>query len=175
MVSSAYARFQSIEEPASLTSVENALADVFVRQHRFSAARPLYEQALRRAAEAGLDVIQALTECNLGNLALARGRYDQALEYLERLRRRYHALGMPHESAYADLELTEAYLELNLIAEADAIYARVTPVFASLGCAPSRHGRWHTPGKRRCSLATTLPHVNDFFRRASCSRLKETR
>lgn len=129
----AYARFQSIEEPALLASIENALADVLMRQHRFSAARPLYEQALRRAAEAGLDVIQALTECNLGNLALSQGRYDQALEYLERSQRRYHALGMPHESAYADLELAEAYLELNLIAEADAIYACVTLVFASLG------------------------------------------
>lgn len=40
---------------------------------------------------------------------------------------------MPHESAYADLELAEAYLELNLIVEADAIFARATPLFASLG------------------------------------------
>src|SRR5262249_3093138 len=56
-----------------------------------------------------------------------------ALDYLERSRRRYAALDMPHESAISELELADAYLELNLAPEAAAIYARVTTTFAELG------------------------------------------
>ncbi|MFN3371957.1 MAG: CHAT domain-containing protein [Chloroflexus sp.] len=129
----AYHRFSRTDDPALLAGVENALADVLVRKQAFTAAQALYEQALQRAIQAKLGVIQALTECNLGNLALAQGRYDQALEYLEQSRRHYAALDLPHESAYADLELAEAYLELNLAAEASAILHRVTPIFAQLG------------------------------------------
>jgi hypothetical protein len=40
---------------------------------------------------------------------------------------------MPHESAIAEQELADAYLELNLAPEAAAIYARVVPTFAELG------------------------------------------
>ena len=40
---------------------------------------------------------------------------------------------MPHESAIAEQELADAYLELNLAPEAAAIYARVIATFAELG------------------------------------------
>lgn len=72
-------------------------------------------------------------ECNLGCLALYQGRFDQALDNLERSRRRYAALDMPHELAIAEQELADAYLELNMAPEAAAIYTRVAPRFAELG------------------------------------------
>ncbi|HEY3231159.1 MAG TPA: CHAT domain-containing protein, partial [Roseiflexaceae bacterium] len=78
---------------------------------------------------------------------LFQGRYDQALDYLERSRRKYAALGMSHMSASTELELADAYLELNLAPEAAAIYTRVIPTFAELGMraeqarALASHGR----------------------------------
>ncbi|NJM06162.1 CHAT domain-containing protein [Candidatus Gracilibacteria bacterium] len=129
----AYGRLLKSGDPALIAGLESGLADVLTLRQQFSAARELYEQALGRAETASLTVVQAETECNLGNLALAQGSYAQALTYLERSRRRYIALEMPHESAYADFELAEAYLELNMLPEAAAIFARVTPVFAELG------------------------------------------
>ena len=102
-------------------------------QHQFRDAASLYQQALARAEAAGLEVTRAVIECDLGCLALFQGRYDQALDYLERSRRRYDALGMPHESAIAELELADAYLELNLAPEAAAIYSKIIPLFAKLG------------------------------------------
>lgn len=75
---------------------------------------------------------QAGIECNLGALALSQGQYDRALDYLERSRRGYQALGMPHESAIAELEMADAYLELNLAPEAADLYARVIPTFAEV-------------------------------------------
>src|SRR5947209_5092943 len=69
----------------------------------------------------------------MGILAPFRGRYREALDLLERSRRRYSTMGMPHQSAVAELELADAYLELNLATEALAIYERVVPTFGELG------------------------------------------
>ena len=80
-----------------------------------------------------METTLAEIETNQGCLALFQGHYDRALDYLERSRRRYAALGMAHNSAIADQELADAYLELNLAPEAAAIYARVIPIFSDLG------------------------------------------
>jgi CHAT domain-containing protein/tetratricopeptide (TPR) repeat protein len=126
-------RFTAAGDQKLLTYADNGLANVLSMQHDFRAAAQLYEQALARAEATGLEVTRAEIECNLGNLELFQGHYDRALDYLERSRRRYAALDMPHESAISELELADAYLELNLAPEAAAIYARVITTFADLG------------------------------------------
>lgn len=126
-------RFLALNDQKQLAQVDNCLAIELMFQHKFRAAARLYEQALALAESAHLTVTQAEIECNIGDLALLQGQYDRALDYLERSRRRYAALGMPHESAIAELELADAYLELNLAPEAAAIYARIVPTFAALG------------------------------------------
>lgn len=130
---SARERFTAIGDQKLLTFADNGLANVLSMQHNFRAAGELYEQALARAEANQLEVTRAEIECNLGNLELFQGHYDRALDYLEQSRRRYAALDMPHESAIAEQELADAYLELNLAPEAAAIYARVIPTFAELG------------------------------------------
>lgn len=126
-------RFRAAGDQRMLAYVNNGLANILSQQHQFHAAASLYEQALAIAEEAGLEVTRAEVECNLGAMALFQGRYDQALAFLERSRRRYSALDMPHESAIAELELADAYMELNLAIEAAAIYGPVIDTFAQLG------------------------------------------
>jgi CHAT domain-containing protein len=116
-----------------LAKIDNCLANTHVALHRFRSAEQLYQQALDYAEGAELTATLAEIEGNMGNFALFQGRYDRALDLLERSRRRYAALGMPHQSAVAELELADAYLELNLSAEALAVYRRVAPTFAELG------------------------------------------
>src|SRR6185312_15304553 len=96
-------------------------------------AVPLFEQALARAQAAGMEITQAEIECNLGCLAQFQGRYDRALHYLERSRRRYAALSLTHGVARLEQDLADTYLELNLAPEAAELYTRVIPIFASLG------------------------------------------
>jgi CHAT domain-containing protein len=126
-------RFMAAGDEKQIVQIDVCLAVALMFQHKFRDAALLYQQALARAEAAGLEVTQAEIECDLGCLALFQGRYHHALDYLERSRRRYAALGMPHESAIADLELAEAYLELNLAPEAATIYQRVIPTFDQLG------------------------------------------
>lgn len=140
-------RFTALKNQTQLAKINNCLANTHALLHRFRSAEQLYEQALAAARTAGLTVTQAEIEGNMGNMALFRGHYDRALDWLERSRRQYAALDMPHQSAIAELEIADAYLELNLLPEASAIYARVTPTFAELRMqaeqarALAQHGR----------------------------------
>lgn len=130
---SARQRFIAVNNEKQLATINNCLANTHAVLHKFSSAAALYEQAVKQAERAAVPVTQAEIEGNIGNFALLRGRYDQALDYLERSRRRYAVLGMPHQSALAEREIADSYLELNLVPEATEIYARVTNTFAKLG------------------------------------------
>ena len=126
-------RFAALDDRDQLAKIDNCLANTHALLHKFRSADQLYRQALSIAEAAGLNVTLAEIEGNMGNFALFQGRYDRALDLLERSRRRYASLGMPHQSAIAELEIADAYLELNLATEAARIYERVAPTFASLG------------------------------------------
>lgn len=130
---SARARFIEIDDRKQLATINNCLANTHALLHKFQSAEDLYQQAVEQADAAHLPVTIAEIEGNIGNFALMRGRYDRALDYLERSRRRYASLGMAHQSAIAEQEIADAYLELNLAQEAADIYRRVTGTFESLG------------------------------------------
>jgi CHAT domain-containing protein len=116
-----------------LAIINNCLANTHAVLHKFKSAEELYQQAEQQAKAAGLPVTLAEIEGNIGNFALLQGRYDRALDYLERARRRYVSLDMPHQSTIAEQEIADAYLELNLPREAATIYERIIPRFAELG------------------------------------------
>jgi CHAT domain-containing protein len=130
--SAAKRRFALLEDQIQLAKVNNCLANTHALLHKFSSAEQLYEEAVRQAEESGLTTTLAEIEGNIGNFALFQGRYDRALDYLERARRRYASLAMPHQSAIAEQEIADVYLELNLAPEAVEIYNRVIPKFTEL-------------------------------------------
>jgi len=130
---SARKRFMRVADQVELTKVENNLATISTFRNDFRSANALYESALSRAEAIGLTAMQAEIECNLGGLALMRNQYDRALDYLERSRRRYVILNMPHEVATVEQDVADAYLELNLAPEAYDLYARVVHVFSKHG------------------------------------------
>ncbi|MCU1267111.1 MAG: repeat-containing protein [Acidobacteria bacterium] len=132
--STARERFLALNvDQKQLAIINNCLANTHAVLHRFKSAENLYEQALQQAESASLPVTLAEIEGNIGNFALLQGRYDRAPDYLERSRRRYASLEMPHQSTIAEQEIADAYLELNLVLEAAEIYERIIPTFADLG------------------------------------------
>lgn len=131
--SAARDRFALLNDQKQLASVNNCLANTHALLHKFKSADQLYQEAVGQAEASAVAVTQAEIEGNIGTFALLQGRYDRALDYLERARRRYASLGMLHQSATAEQEIADAYVELNLATEANEIYQRVTPIFADLG------------------------------------------
>ncbi len=126
-------RFVILNNQEQLAIINNCLGNTRALLHEFASAEALYKEAVQQAETAGLNVTLAEIEGNLSTFTLLQGRYDLALDYLERSRRRYASLGMPHQSAIAEQEIADAYLELSLSPEAAEIYERVAPKFAELG------------------------------------------
>ena len=125
-VLSARRRFQKLNEKTWQTMAENGLANTYTELNDFRRAEKFYAQALESARHAKMAVTEAEIEASMGNLALFRGRFDQALRLLELSRQKYEMLEMPHQTAIAELEIADIYLELNLTKEAFSIYEKVT-------------------------------------------------
>lgn len=121
----AHRRFVKLRNFEELAMVENGLAITYSALNDFKKAEKIYHQALERARQLGNFLTQAEIEASIGNLALFRGKLDEALKFLELSRRKYEILEMPHQTAIAELEIADIYLELNLIGEAFAIYEKL--------------------------------------------------
>ena len=126
-------RFAALDDQKQLATVNNCLANTYALLHKFKSAEELFEQALTQAEASAQPVTLAGIEGNIGLFALLQGRYDRALDYLERSRQRYTSLGLTIQAVLAEHEIGDAYLEMNLAAEALEIYERVIPMFAQHG------------------------------------------
>ncbi len=118
-------RFVKLKNTEELTMAENSLANTYTELNNFRQAEKFYTRALERAKSAKMLVTEAEIEASMGNLAYFRGNLNSALKYLETSRRKYDTLQMPHQTAIAELEIADVYLELNLTAEAFSIYEKV--------------------------------------------------
>lgn len=125
-------RFYKLKDLKQLTMAENALAIILAFQNRFREAEKFYKKALFRAKESEMVVTQAEIEASMGNLFLFRAKFDQALKFLELSRQKYEKLEMPHQMAVAELEIADAYLELNLVSEAFESYEKIVETLADL-------------------------------------------
>jgi len=132
-LSAARERFTALDDQRQLATVNNCLAVNRALMHQFKSAEDLFEEALKQAEADGQRVTLAGIESSIGLFALLRGRYDRALDYLERSRQHYTSLGLTIQAILAEHEIADAYLELNLAAEALAIYERVIPIFVEHG------------------------------------------
>ncbi|MEO6334482.1 MAG: tetratricopeptide repeat protein, partial [Pyrinomonadaceae bacterium] len=129
---SAYRRFKKLGERSWQTMAENGLANTYAELNDFKRADEFYAQALENARSLRMRVTVAEIEASMGNLALFRGRFAEAIRMLELSRQKYENLGMPHQTAIADLEIADIYGELNLTFEASEIYRRVIPALHRL-------------------------------------------
>ena len=127
---SARNRFLRLGNIDQLMLSEIGLANVYSALNDFRKAEEYFQKTLSHAKNLGLFLRQAEIETNIGNLALFRGQYNKALKNLENSRQKFESLKMPHQTAIADLEIADAYIELNLANEAFDIYRRVAPQLA---------------------------------------------
>nr|MCU0238882.1 CHAT domain-containing protein [Pyrinomonadaceae bacterium] len=123
---SARTHFIKANEFNQLVMSENGLAITYSALNDFRKAEEMYQKALQTAEKHRMFLRQAEIEASLGNLNLFRGKFDKSLSFLEKAREKYETLKMNHQVAISELEIADAYLELNLVSEAFEIYARVS-------------------------------------------------
>ncbi len=151
---SASRRFIKAGENSWKAMAENGLANTYAELNDFQKADKYYHLALETARSEKMRVTEAEIEASLGNLALLRGRYAEALNFLELSRQKYDALGLPHQSAIADLEIADIYSELNLGVEAAELYERVTRTFRQLNLSGEE-------ARARLNYGRTLSYLGD--------------
>lgn len=132
-LASAHKHFLQVDDQRQMAMVENCQAFVKALQNDFRSAEEIYRKALARAKKNSFVVTEAEIETGMSNLYLFQGRLDLALEFMERSRRKYDNLKMPHQTAACELEIADIYLELNLLPEAAALYESAAQKFAALG------------------------------------------
>ena len=132
-LASAYEHFLQVNDQRQMAMVENTQAFVKSLQNDFHAAEKIYAQAISRAEKNSFVVTQAEIEIGMSNLYLFQGKLDLALKFMERSRRKYEILKMPHQTANCELELADIYLELNLLQESAELYESASAKFSALG------------------------------------------
>lgn len=123
---SAMRRFEKVNNFTELTMCETNLADNFADLNDFVQAEKYYALALKHARETGMFFVEAEIEASMGNLAMFRGKYGEALRFLELSRQKFETLGIAHRSVIANLEIAEIYQTLNLADEAFEIYENIS-------------------------------------------------
>jgi CHAT domain-containing protein len=97
-------------------------ASALTWQFEFDEALRLYERSTMRARARKLGSVLGLIDTHRGRLELHRGRHAAALTALGAALREAEADGMPQDVAEARRDLADAYLALNLLPEAIALY-----------------------------------------------------
>lgn len=122
---SALKRFENLGEKTWAVMAKNGLANTYAELNNFRQAEFYYAEALKTARSEKMYVTEAEIEASMGNLAIFRGRFHDALRFLELSRQKYEALKIPHQTSIAEFEIANIYLELNLSKEASTIYKKV--------------------------------------------------
>ena len=77
---SAHARFVKLDEKSWQAMAENGLANTYAELNDFRRAEVFYSRALKTAREAKMEVTEAEILASMGNLAMFRGRYGEAID-----------------------------------------------------------------------------------------------
>ena len=101
------------------------LADALGHDGRLDEAAHICDRAGMRARQHGLPVLAAQADHGRALLALGAGSYRAALAGLVRARSAFEHIGVDHYLIEVERDLADAYLDLNLLPEALAIYDRL--------------------------------------------------
>lgn len=115
-------RFAHVEDRRHSVMADIGLAGALAWQGEPDEAERIYERAAARIRAHGLAGLAGVVHGSRGQLALRRGQHGAALRWLSAALAEYETHGPPQDLAEARRELADAYLALNLLPEALALY-----------------------------------------------------
>lgn len=119
-------RFARAGDAEGSIMADGALGNALTWQYRLDEALRIFERGRMRAQARGFPILLAQMHQGLGRIALNRGRWHRALRELAEASRLLTDAGAPPTRIVeAEAALADAYLDVNLLAEAVAVYDRV--------------------------------------------------
>jgi len=134
-------RFAHVGDLQHSVMADIGLADALTWQFEMDEAALVNQRARMRAATHGLAVLEGQAQVAIGRLALHQGRLHTALRELAQASQRLEDAGAaPQQRFEADKALADAYLAVNLLPEAAALYDRLGTIARDTG-APLEQAR----------------------------------
>jgi CHAT domain-containing protein len=145
------------DDPEAVAVALHNMAVLYVRLNDFRAAAATYEKARSFAAEHDMPVLVGQADYNIAWLHYLRGDYSRAISMLRAARETCRSAGDEYHVALCHLDLSEIYLELNLIAEAAEAAEQAVVSFRQLGMQYER-------GKSIANLAVAMSQQGNVAR-----------
>lgn len=121
------------DDPEGVAVALHNMAVLYVSHNDFRAAQTTYEKARSFAAAHDMRVLVGQADYNIAWLHYLRGDYSRAISMLRAARETCRSTGDEYHVALCHLDLSEIYLELNLIAEAAEAAEQAGASFSQLG------------------------------------------
>lgn len=125
-------------EPWTSLWSESLLRAVALARHDFEGALAGIDAARREAEACGFTSLVFQIDQSFGEIALARGHADLALDHFQRAEALLEVLGDPYMEAYSQLNIGIALLKLDRPAEADAAAALAEAITVKHAFGPYR-------------------------------------
>jgi tetratricopeptide (TPR) repeat protein len=145
------------DDPEAVAVALHNMAVLYVRLNDFRAAEGTYEKARTFAAAHDMPVLVGQADYNIAWLHYLRGDYSRAISMLRAARETCRSTGDEYHVALCYLDLSEIYLELNLIAEAAETAEQASASFSELGMQ-------YEKGKSLTNLAVALSQQGEAAR-----------
>jgi len=152
-----YLSVREEDDPEAVAVALHNMAVLYVRLNDFRAAAATYEKARSFATEHNMPVLVGQADYNIAWLHYLRGDYSRATSMLRAARETCRSAGDEYHVALCHLDLSEIYLELNLIAEAAEAAEQAVATFCQLGMQYER-------GKSIANLAVAMSQQGNVAR-----------
>lgn len=113
----AHDEFQRLDRAEDAAVCLNNVATCHVDQHRPEHALAIYEKSRAYCEEQGLAQLVMEVDYNVACLSYLRAEYTRAIRLFRVAKEEAEGLGDDYQKALCDLDLSELYLELNLVEE----------------------------------------------------------
>jgi tetratricopeptide (TPR) repeat protein len=123
--------FEQIGDYDNAIASSVGLAEVYSSIGDFEHALNVYDHAYTRAKKHRRPLAKSVITESVSLVQLARGQYAKALAGLEVARQGYATLGMQQNSAVAEKQLADVYLDLRLLPEALALFDKAIAHFSA--------------------------------------------
>lgn len=129
----AYEQLLPFKDAEGLAAILSNLAVCLISLNDFHRALATYQRAREHCEQHGMPVLTAQADYNIAYLHYLRGDYEQAIDMLLAARETCRHFDDAYHFALCHLDLSDIYLELNLIQEAQEIAHEGNVRFHELG------------------------------------------
>jgi CHAT domain-containing protein/tetratricopeptide (TPR) repeat protein len=129
----AYQELLARDDAEGLAAVFSNLSLCYISLNEFSSALEFHRRARQHCQEKGMPILVAYADYNIAYLYFLRGEYGRAIKMLRDAVSSARKAEDAYQLALCDLDLSEIYLEVNLIAEAAELSGMAHEGFQKLG------------------------------------------